>query len=215
MTQEVLLSTAYFPPAEYFCLIAHSSKVLIEKQENYVKQTYRNRCRIIGANGPLMLTVPVLRGSFHKTPLRDLRIDNSRRWRELHLRSITSAYATAPFYEYYFDTVSAVIRKPFSFLLDLNAEALSAMTEVIGIKRETAFTEEYLPEGTFRGDYRYLITPKKPSPAVGYKDMPYMQVFAERFGFSPGLSIIDVLLNNGPGTGALLLGSLASKSKQE
>jgi len=209
MTRAVLLSTAYFPPAEYFYLIAHSNKVLIEKWENYLKQTYRNRCRILGANGPLTLTVPVLRGSFHKTPIRDLRIDNSRRWRELHLRSITSAYATAPFYEYYFDTISNVIRKPFSFLLDLNAEALSAVTDAAGITRETAFTEEYLPEGSFTGDYRYLITPKKPSPPAGYKEMPYMQVFAGRFGYIPGLSIIDVLLNNGPGTGAMLLGPLA------
>jgi hypothetical protein len=209
MTGAVLLSTAYFPPAEYFFLIAHSSKVLIEKWENYHKQTYRNRCRVLGANGSLMLTVPVLRGSFHKTPLRDLKIDNCCRWRELHLRSLTSAYATAPFYEYYFDTISTVIRKPFSFLLDLNAEALSAMTEAIGITTETTFTEEYLPEGTFVEDYRYLISPKKPSPVSGYKDMPYMQVFDERFGYIPGLSIIDLLLNNGPGTGAMLLGSLA------
>jgi hypothetical protein len=215
MTRAVLLSTAYFPPAEYFFLIAHSSKVLIEKWENYHKQTYRNRCRILGANGTLMLTVPVLRGSFHKTPLRDLKIDNSRRWRELHLRSLTSAYATAPFYEFYFDAISTVISKPFSFLLDLNAEALSIVTDAIGIATETAFTEEYLPEGAFTEDYRYLISPKKRSPADVYKDMPYMQVFAERFGFVAGLSIIDVLLNNGPGTGALLLGSLALKSGQE
>jgi hypothetical protein len=209
MTREVLLSTAYFPPAEYFFLIAHSSKVLIEKWENYHKQTYRNRCRILGANGPLMLSVPVLRGSFHKTPIRDLKIDNSRRWRELHLRSITSAYATAPFYEFYFDAISTVIKKPFTFLLDLNAEALTAVTEATGIRKDTDFTKEYLPEGTFTGDYRYLITPKKSSPADGYREMPYMQVFAERFGYIPGLSIIDVLLNNGPGTGALMLGSLA------
>jgi len=215
MAGAVLLSTAYFPPAEYFFLIAHSSKALIEKWENYHKQTYRNRCRILGANGSLMLTVPVMRGSFHKTPLRDLKIDNSRRWRELHLRSLTSAYATAPFYEFYFDAISTVIRKPFTFLLDLNAEALSAMTEATGITTETAFTEEYLPEGTFTKDYRYLITPKQPSCVEGYKDMPYMQVFAGRFGFVPGLSIIDVLLNNGPGTGALLLGSLALRSEQE
>jgi len=215
MTGAVLLSTAYFPPAEYFFLIAHSSKALIEKWENYHKQTYRNRCRILGANGTLMLTVPVLRGSFHKTSLRDLKIDNSRRWRELHLRSLTSAYATAPFYEFYFDAISTVIRKPFTFLLDLNTEALTAMTDAIGITTETGFTEEFLSEGTLTKDYRYLITPKQPSCVEGYKHMPYMQVFAEKFGFVPGLSIIDLLLNNGPGTGALLLGSLALRSEQE
>ena len=215
MTGAVFLSTAYFPPAEYFFLIAHCSKALIEKWENYHKQTYRNRCRILGANGALMLTVPVLRGSFHKTPLRDLKIDNSRRWRELHLRRLTSAYATAPFYEFYFDAISTVIRKPFTFLLDLNTEALTAMTYAIGITTETGFTEEFLPEGSLTKDYRYLITPKQPLCVEGYKDMPYMQVFAEKFGFVRGLSIIDLLLNNGPGTGALLLGSLALGSEQD
>ena len=97
MSREVLLSTAYFPPAEYFSLIAGTNRAIIEKHENYVKQTYRNRCVILGANGPLVLIVPVLRGSFHRTALRDLRIDNTRRWRETHLRGITSAYAAAPY----------------------------------------------------------------------------------------------------------------------
>jgi hypothetical protein len=209
MANAVLLSTAYFPPAEYFFLIAHSPKVVIEKWENYHKQTYRNRCRILGANGPLMLTVPVLRGSFHKTPLRDLEIDNSRRWRDLHLRSITSAYATAPFFEYYYDAISTVISRPFRFLLDLNAEALVSMTNAIGLSTEISFSEEFMEEGILAEDFRYIISPKEPSSVTGFTYMPYMQVFSERFGFVPGLSIIDVLLNNGPGTGSLLLGSLA------
>jgi hypothetical protein len=209
MTNAVLLSSAYFPPAEYFVLIAHSPKAVIEKWENYHKQTYRNRCRILGANGPLMLTVPVLRGSFHKTPLRDLEIDNTRRWRDHHLRSITSAYATAPFYEYYYDAISTVISRPFRFLLDLNAEALVSMTNAIGLTTEISFSEEFMAEGIMAEDFRYTISPKEPSSVKGFTYMSYMQVFSERFGFVPGLSIIDVLLNNGPGTGALLLGSLA------
>ncbi|MDZ7636569.1 MAG: WbqC family protein [Bacteroidales bacterium] len=86
MGEEVLLSTAYFPPAEYFSLVAHSRRVIIEEHENYLKQTYRNRCMILGANGPLALIVPVMRGSFHKTALKELKIDNGKRWRELHLR---------------------------------------------------------------------------------------------------------------------------------
>jgi hypothetical protein len=156
-----------------------------------------------------MLTVPVLRGSFHKTPLRDLEIDNSRRWRDLHLRSITSAYATAPFFEYYYDAISTVISRPFRFLLDLNAEALVSMTNAIGLSTEISFSEEFMEEGILAEDFRYIISPKEPSSVTGFTYMPYMQVFSERFGFVPGLSIIDVLLNNGPGTGSLLLGSLA------
>ena len=91
MAEELLLSTAYFPPASYFSLIARSTNVLIESEENYHKQTWRNRCIIMSANGPLPLVVPVLRGSFHKTAIKDLKIDYSKRWRELHLRGIASA----------------------------------------------------------------------------------------------------------------------------
>ncbi|MEZ5019530.1 MAG: WbqC family protein [Bacteroidales bacterium] len=109
MSEEVLLSTAYFPPVEYFSVVARSRQVLIEREENYLKQTYRNRCVIMGSNGPLPLVVPVLRGSFHKTAIKDLRIDNSRRWRDLHLRGIRSAYAAAPFFEFYFDIINDVI----------------------------------------------------------------------------------------------------------
>jgi hypothetical protein len=213
MNETVLLSTAYFPPAVYFSLIAHSRKILIEKCENYPKQTFRNRCVILGANGLLTLTVPVLRGSFHKTALKDLKIDNTGRWRELHLKSITSAYATAPFFEYYFDIISNIINRPFNFLLDLNTEALSSVTEVIGLTREIAFTNEYMPEASITGDYRYRISPKRPSAIENYNALPYVQVFSERFGFVPGLSILDVLFNNGPGTGALLLRSLAAETQ--
>ncbi len=209
MTEQVLLSTAYFPPAEYFSLVACSNKIIIERYENYIKQTYRNRCIILGANGPLSLTVPVLRGSFHKTALQDLRVDNSGRWRELHLRGIISAYASAPFFEYYFDVISSVISRPFNFLADLNNEALTAVCEAAGLKAEISYTTGFIAVGDHKNDYRYSITPKRLSGLTGYADKSYTQVFSEKFGFVSRLSIIDVLLNNGPGTLSLLKGSLA------
>lgn len=205
-----LLSTAYFPPVEYFSLVARNSKILIEKWETYPKQTWRNRCAILGANGPLNLIVPVLRGSFHRTPVRELEIDNSRRWRDLHLRGIKSAYATAPYFEYYFDVISSVISKPFRFLLDLNTEALLVTEELTGIKTSLEYTDMYVAEGRVADDYRYRIAPGKTSGIEDYHTVPYIQVFSDRFGFVPGLSIIDMLFNKGPGTEALLLGSLAA-----
>lgn len=207
MSGEVLLSTAYFPPAEYFSLIAGAHKVIIEKHENYLKQTYRNRCVILGANGPLALIVPVLRGSFHKTALSDLKIDNGRRWRELHLRGIRSAYAAAPFFEYYYDAISQVIDRPYTFLLDLNTEALTVVCKAAGLSAEISFSGEFIPAGMHREDYRYSISPKRPSVAFGDSRIRYTQVFSDKFGFTGGLSIIDILLNNGPGTRALLQGS--------
>ncbi|MCU0457567.1 MAG: WbqC family protein [Bacteroidales bacterium] len=208
MNEEILLSTAYFPPAEYFSLVASSGRVLIEREENYHKQTYRNRCIIMTSGGALPLVVPVLRGSFHKTAIKDLRIDNSRRWRDLHLRSIISAYAAAPFFEYYIDIISGVISKPYNYLLDLNKAAFDAMCGAIGLTAETGYTDHFEPEGRPGNDYRYSITPKGPSGIPGYASVPYTQVFSERHGFIPRLSIIDILLNNGPGTRALLLRSL-------
>ncbi len=208
MRGRVLLSAAYFPPAEYFSLIACSDDVIIEKHENYLKQTYRNRCMILGPNGPLQLTVPVLRGSFHKTPLKELRIDNSRRWRELHLRGIASAYAAAPFYEYYYDIIESIISDKYEFLLDLNERALREMCEAAGLEVRISYTDQFIREGTVEEDYRYSITPKRAVTVPGYKSLPYTQVFSERYGFTERLSIIDMLLNNGPGTRALLRGSL-------
>jgi hypothetical protein len=213
MGREVLLSTAYFPPAEYFSLIAGASKVIIEKHENYLKQTYRNRCVILGANGPLALIVPVMRGSFHKTALTDLKIDNGRRWGELHLRGIRSAYAAAPFFEYYYDAISQVISRPFTFLLDLNTEALTAVCQAAGLSAEISFSGEFIPAGNVKDDYRYSISPKRPSGVGGYSLIPYTQVFSDKFGFTGRLSIIDMLLNNGPGTGALLQRSLEDENR--
>lgn len=222
MTEKLLLSTAYFPPAEYFSLVAQSGRVLIEREENYHKQTWRNRCVIMGSNGPLPLVIPVLRGSFHKTAIRDLKIDDSRRWRDLHLRGITSAYAAAPFFEFYYDTIAGVISKPHAFLLDLNMDAFEAVCETVGLEVQAGYTDNFVPEGTIENDFRYRITPKKVTGmdaagmpesetshgVSGYKEIPYTQVFGERHGFMRGLSIIDMLLNNGPGTRALLLRSL-------
>ena len=200
MADTILLSTAYFPPASYFALIAGAKKVLIERWENYHKQTYRNRCVILGANGPLVLTVPVQRGSFHKTPVRDIRMDDSRRWKDLHIRGLTSAYATAPYFEYYFDSIREVINRPHRFLLDLNEEALRVIMDATGLKTETAFTEEYINEGLLPDDYRYSLTPKNRVQEQETVIKPYLQVFSDRFGFVPGLSILDLLFNNGPGS---------------
>jgi len=207
MAEEVLLTSAYFPPAEYFSLIARSRSVRIEKHENYIKQTYRNRCMILGSNGPLPLIVPVHQGSFHKTALKDLRIDNRRPWRELHLRSIVSAYASAPYFEFYYDMIGSVIRGNQTFLLDLNDEALRVMCEATGLEAVISYTDDFAKPGKSSNDYRYAITPKKPSGVSSYRAVPYTQVFGERHGFVGRMSIIDVLLNNGPGTRALLLRS--------
>lgn len=204
MSNEVLLSTAYFAPAVYFSILASSGTAVIEKCENYHKQTYRNRCVILGANGPLTLTVPVLRGSFHKTAIRDIELDNSRQWRKQHVKSIISAYALSPYFEYYFDSIEEAINTKASFLLDLNLSTTEAVNKCIGVKNKLRLSDEFMTPEDAPNDFRYSISPKIKEAITGYTEPVYIQAFSDRYGFVPGLSIIDMLFNNGPETYALL-----------
>src|SRR5512133_2136255 len=105
MPGKILLSTAYLPPVDYIGLITGADEVTIEKEENYIKQTYRNRCYILSPAGPQLLSVPVYEGSRHKILIRDVRIDYSKRWQHVHLRAIVSSYTSSPFFDFYFDRV--------------------------------------------------------------------------------------------------------------
>ncbi len=122
MAAKILISTSYLPPVEYFSLISHANEVFVENEENYIKQSYRNRCYILSAHGPQLLTVPVYLGSQHKTPTKDIRIDYSKRWQQVHLRALTAAYNSSPYFQFYFENIERVISKRIDFLVDLNME---------------------------------------------------------------------------------------------
>ncbi|MDQ1297097.1 MAG: hypothetical protein QG611_1076, partial [Bacteroidota bacterium] len=142
MDDTILLSTAYLPPPEYFAHILNTSEVLIEREENYLKQSFRNRCYILSSNGPQVLTVPVYLGSFHKTPVKDIRIDYSKRWQQVHLGAMTSSYNSSPFFLYYFETIEKIIQTRHEFLLDLNLELLEAILKIINIDITVSYTSE-------------------------------------------------------------------------
>src|SRR5665647_2083301 len=118
MPGEILLSTAYFPTAEYFSLIKNADTVYIEREENYIKQTYRNRCKILSSNGILNLSVPVMKGPILKAPVKDIEIDYSKRWQHIHLRAITSAYNRSPYFQFYSEHLERIMLKSHRFLLD-------------------------------------------------------------------------------------------------
>jgi WbqC-like protein family len=191
---EVLLSTAYFPPAEYFSAIKLADRILIEKEENYIKQTYRNRCRILSSAGILSLSVPVMKGPFLKAPVGEIVIDYSKRWQQVHLRAFKSSYGTSPYFQYYFETIEKAILGNHKYLIDLNYELLSLCLDMVRIQRSVAFTSSFEPHEEKESDFRYLISPKKTS---SYSARPYFQVFAIN-GFVPNLSILDLLFNMGP-----------------
>jgi len=201
MAGTILVSTAYLPPIEYVSLLNESETALIEKEENYTKQTYRNRCYILSANGAQILTVPVLEGSFHKTAIKDIRIDYSKRWQQVHLRAMSAAYRSSPYFDFYYDDIEKIILTNPKFLLDLNFELLSFLISALKISVEIKYTTHFESPVNCKNDYRYLISPKTASQCNAKQ---YRQTFAFDSGFVKELSVVDLLFNMGPDSGLFL-----------
>jgi hypothetical protein len=197
MAGKILVSTAYLPPVEYFSLISRANEIFIETEENYLKQTYRNRCYILSAHGPQILSVPVYSGSLHKTPVKDIRIDYSKRWQQVHLRAMTASYNSSPYFEFYFENIEKIISQNHDFLLDLNMELTESVLEILKMKKTIYFTTYFEPVTGNNYDFRYLISPKKEIPGIS-SSKEYCQVFNYKFGFVPDLSILDLIFNAGP-----------------
>ena len=197
MADKYLLSSAYFPPIHYISLIYNSEYILIENEENYLKQTYRNRCLIMTANGQSALSVPVMEGSFRKTPVKDIRIDYSKRWQQVHLRALITSYKSSAFFEFYFEDIEKVILGKPEYLLDLNMNSLRTVLKIAGISTPIVYTDYFENNSGEAYDFRYSISPKKEKPGI-YPEKEYYQVFSNKSGFVSGLSILDLIFNAGP-----------------
>lgn len=194
MHGKILLSTAYFPPSEYFGAIKNSGEIIIERFENYIKQTYRNRCRILTSNGIMTLSVPVMKGDLVKIPVKDITIDYSKRWQQVHIRALSSAYNRSPYFQYYSDSIERIILKNHRYLIDLNNDLLQWCLEIIKINRSISYTCVFEPIEGSDYDLRYSISPKIKS---SYIEKPHIQVFGGS-DFTGGLSILDLIFNTGP-----------------
>jgi hypothetical protein len=195
MTGKILVSTAYLPPVEYFALISQAEEVIIERAENYLKQSYRNRCYILSSHGPQILTVPVFLGSQHKTPIKDIRIDYSKRWQQVHLGAIIASYGSSPYFRYYFDNIERIISKKVDFLFDLNMELIDSVLKMLKLDSKIKCSTYFEPTGESEYDFRYNISPKKESH---YSAKEYIHVFDYGNRFINRLSIIDLIFNMGP-----------------
>lgn len=196
----VLLNTAYFPPIQYYDKIYNNNDVLIEQYETYGKQSYRNRCDIYGANGVLTLSVPVVKGAKKKILTKDIKIEYVTDWRKNHLKSIESAYSRSPYYEYYIDDIIPLFDKKYDFLLDLNNDIMSVVNEILDISPNVMMTDDYIQDIADVDDWRDGIHPKKSKikRADNFVCKQYTQVFSDRLGFKPNLSILDLIFNSGP-----------------
>lgn len=202
----ILVNTAYFPPVQYFSEIKGCSEILVEQYESYGKQSYRNRCDIMTANGVMTLSVPVVKGASLKILTKDVLVDYSTNWQKLHFKGIESAYKNSPYYDYYMDNFMPFFERKEKYLLDLNTKILRELMENIGLRRPLSFTEDYYPAPENHEDLRDVIHPKPSRRRTErpFTPKPYHQTFAERFPFVPNLSIIDLLFNMGPETDGYL-----------
>lgn len=196
----ILVNTAYFPPVQYLSKIKNSGEILIEQYESYGKQSYRNRCDIMTGNGVMTLSVPVVKGSSIKILTKDVLVDYSTNWQKLHFKGIESAYKNSPYYDYYIDNFMHFFEHKEKFLLDLNTKILKEILENMQFQRPISFTKDYDITSHTHTDLRDVIHPKPSRRKTDdpFTPKPYHQTFAERFPFTPNLSILDLLFNTGP-----------------
>ncbi|MBN2612956.1 MAG: WbqC family protein [Bacteroidales bacterium] len=212
MTQlpsSAILSTSYLPPIQYITKFLVFGKVLLEAREHFQKQSYRNRCVILAANGPLTLVIPVKKNKGGKTLIKEIKIDYDKEWQRLHWRSIVSAYRNSPYFDFYEDLFYPFYTTKEVFLFDYNLKLLELLLKTLDIDTAPECSELFYT-GNDKVDYRQSVNPKKRLEKHDdlFHPAEYPQVFKEKYGFIPNLSIVDLLFNKGPESKDVLMQSI-------
>lgn len=195
---QALLSSAYFGPVQWFQKLHRYDRCLIERYDNYVKQTYRNRCVIAATGGPQTLTVPIERYDGSKCLMRDIRISDHGAWRHVHWNAIVSSYGESPFFDYYADDILPFFERRWKYLYDFNLDITHTVCSLLDIRPVIEPTSDYIrTEDVAADDFRDAIRPKHPLPDAAFEPRPYYQVYSRKHGFLPNLSILDLLFNEG------------------
>jgi hypothetical protein len=197
----VLIEIQYLPPVQFFSLFNRFEKVVIEQHENYRKGSYRNRCHIVGANGIARLSVPLIKGKNEQQNIKETGIFWHEPWAKRHWKTIQSAYGNAPYYEYYADELKPFFEKKYTHLFEWNKDLTIKLLELLQLDGHLEFTDHFEKEpSTEIVDYRNIISPKNKGLNLDtdFAPLPYDQVFSEKHGFLPNLSILDLLFCTGP-----------------
>ena len=199
----LLIELQYLPNTIFFSFLAKSNSIVIEKNENFVKQSYRNRTQILTPNGIDSLSIPLI-GSQKKIKIDQIKVDYQQKWTNRHWRAIKSAYGKAPFFEYYADYIKTEIYADRETLFELNLNLLTLCLKFLQIDTPIEFTSSYQKEAPASIiDLRSHIHPKKEfAPEVNFEFTPYQQVFGN--SFVQGLGILDLLFSEGPNAGSVI-----------
>ena len=191
--------------------MAGSRKILFETHENFIKQSYRNRCRILTANGVEDLVIP-LRKPYQHVPITDIRIDNRQNWAGRHWKAIRSAYGKSPWFFQYKDAILEILESDKQFLAEFNLKTIDLCLKFLGMDINTGYTDKFdkqLPENFT--DFRSRIHPKKKTDEWSYyRPVKYLQNFGPEF--VPSLSVIDLIFSEGPHAVNLLLNTLLTEN---
>jgi hypothetical protein len=192
---EVLLHPTYFPSISHYTALLQADKITFEVDDNFQKQTNRNRMYIYSPNGLQMLNIPVKHSTAPHQKFRDVKIENAFGWQKNHFKSLEAAYRTSPFFEFFEDDIRPIFEKEHTFMMDLNFEIFETINECLGIKLPFEKTTEFFLEidNPQVKDFRHLVNGKKDT----FQNEVYTQVFEEKNGFIPNLSILDLLFNEG------------------
>ena len=206
---DILLHPVYFGPVYQYVKLVKADKVVFENEDNYQKQTYRNRMYIYDSNGKLLLNIPIKHSSSlglstkingHQK-YKDVLIENDFEWQKQHWRALKASYQTSPFFEFYEDDLYPLYHKEFKYLIDFNYACLDFVLDSLQLEIEIQKTSEYIASPKDLQDYRHLVDAKS---KTDFSTSRYPQVFEPKHGYMPNLAIIDLLFNEGPNSLAYL-----------
>lgn len=190
---DILIHPTYFPSISHFVTMVKANSVTFEMEDNFQKQTNRNRMYIYSPNGIQLLNIPIKHSKETHQKTKDVRLETAFDWQKQHFKSLEAAYRTSPFFEYYEDAISPIFTKKHTFLMDLNFETIEIVKKCLGLTFEANKTIEYFHEVPSFDDYRILANGKKDTSNFD----EYTQVFEEKHGYINNLSILDLLFNEG------------------
>ena len=189
----ILIHPTYFPSISHFVAIANAQKVTFEMDDNYQKQTNRNRMFIYSPNGLQLLNIPIKHSKEASQKTKDVKLETAFDWQKQHFKSLEAAYRTSPFFEYFEDELLPIFQKKHTFLMDLNLQTMEIVSKCLRLDFPYDETTEYFHEVADKTDYRSLANGKKDTSTFE----TYTQVFGDKHGFLNNLSILDLLFNEG------------------